>query len=116
MAYYIDFDAIDKFITISSKNNDNLVQEEETTIVYEISATGESAIPLSKEVRTRTFPTSKEVDSVKYELIMNLVETILSSDEEIDSKLGMKRALQNSNIALSLAFTTLIEFGIIKEN
>ncbi len=116
MAYYIDFDAIDKFITIPNKNKNSIIQEEEVTIIYEYLESEQKEIPISKEVKTRAFPASKEIDSVKYELIMNMVETILTANEEIDDKIGMGRALQNTNVALSLAFTTLVEFGILKEN
>lgn len=54
------------------------------------------------------------INAPKYEIFRVLLEVILSSQEEMDNKMGYK-SLDNSGFPFKLAFNTLIEHKILKE-
>ena len=54
------------------------------------------------------------INGPKYEIFRLLLEVILSSEEEMDNKMGYK-SLDNSGFPFKLAFNTLIEHKILKE-
>ncbi len=54
------------------------------------------------------------INAPKYEIFRLLLEVILSSQEEMDNKMGYK-SLDNSGFPFKLAFNTLIEHKILKE-
>lgn len=54
------------------------------------------------------------INAPKYEIFRLLLEVILSTEEEMDNKMGYK-SLDNSGFPFKLAFNTLIEHKILKE-
>ena len=68
---------------------------------------------IDKEVELKTTSGESQIHLVKYEMIKNMVETILTEDEEVDEKMGM-----NSNevsIPFKLSFNTLLIKNIINK-
>ena len=54
------------------------------------------------------------INAAKYEMLRLFLDVILSTDEEIDEKMGYK-SLDNLSFPFKLSFNTLIEYKIIKE-
>ena len=54
------------------------------------------------------------INAAKYEMLRLLVDVLLSTNEEIDEKMGYK-SLDNLSFPFKLSFNTLIEYKIIKE-
>jgi len=54
------------------------------------------------------------INAPKYEIFRLLLEVILTTQEEMDNKMGYK-SLDNSGFPFKLAFNTLIEHKILKE-
>ena len=44
---------------------------------------------IDKEVELKTTSGESQIHLVKYEMIKNMVETILTEDEEVDEKIGL---------------------------
>jgi hypothetical protein len=116
MGYIIDIEKLEKFITVK-KTGKNANSDIETEIreTFSFNEEGIKERLISRDVVTREFPKGKEIDSVRYDIILNLLSIIFQGNEELDTTLGLERALQSSGLALDLAFTTLVEYGIIKE-
>lgn len=83
--YYIDFDEIEKYVDL-------------TTNGEEIKTTGE------------TF--DQRINIVKYELIKLMLDVVLTENEEIDEKMGMKGS-NGPSIPFKLAFNSLLNKKII---
>ena len=92
--YYIDIDAIDEYVQFTAEipNDDN-----------EISGEGD-VVELKEE---------KQIHLVKYELIKNLLETILTESNEVDEDLGMKS--NEVTIPFKIAFNSLLIKKIINK-
>jgi len=54
------------------------------------------------------------INAAKYEMLRLFLDVLLSTDEEIDEKMGYK-SLDNLSFPFKLSFNTLIEYKIIKE-
>lgn len=54
------------------------------------------------------------INAAKYEMIRLFLDVLLSTNEEIDEKMGY-RSLDNLSFPFKLSFNTLIEYKIIKE-
>lgn len=54
------------------------------------------------------------INAAKYEMLRLFLDVLLSTDEEIDEKMGY-RSLDNLSFPFKLSFNTLIEYKIIKE-
>jgi len=54
------------------------------------------------------------INPVKYEMLRLFLDVILSTNEEIDEKMGYK-SLDNLSFPFKLSINTLIEYKIIKE-
>ena len=59
-------------------------------------------------------PDGVRIDITKYEMYRDLVNTLLSTNELIDDKMGVM-ALNSLNIPFKLSYNTLLLKGIIKE-
>ncbi len=108
--YYIDLDALNKAIIPSGpKPKDKYIETEIKTIRNEI----------GNIVSTEHFETinerGQEIDATKYETIRTMIEVLIDYDEDIDTSLGLDRALSNMPISFKLAFNTLYECGVLKE-
>jgi hypothetical protein len=54
------------------------------------------------------------INAAKYEMVKLLIDVLLSTNEEIDEKMGYK-SLDNLSFPFKLSFNTLIQYKIIKE-
>lgn len=91
--YYIDIDAIDEYVQFTAE-----VQEELE------SGSEDMATEIKEE---------KQIHLVKYELIKNLLETILTESNEVDEDLGMKS--NEVTIPFKIAFNSLLIKKIINK-
>ena len=48
-------------------------------------------------------------------MIRELIDVVLSHDEDGDTSLGAERVLSQTPLSFKIAFNTLYEYGIIKE-
>jgi hypothetical protein len=108
--YYIDFDELDKFLFV--KLDDKKVEETEERMIFDKDGNLTGA-----EKTSKSFTNEKEINGVRYEVITNMLETILysNSGEDGDDLLGAKRVLDDASLAYKLAFNTLIKYKILKE-
>jgi hypothetical protein len=88
--YYIDIDAIDEYVQFTAEVSD------------EIEADG--VVEIKEE---------KQIHLVKYELIKDLLETILTESNEVDEDLGMKS--NEVTIPFKIAFNSLLIKKIINK-
>lgn len=97
---YLDIDKMSELVrvepksceTISDTENENLEGEESVLI-------DEAAI---------------QIDVTKYEMYRELIGTLLSTNEEIDNKMGIV-GLNATTIPFKLSYNTLLMKGILKE-
>ena len=77
-----------------------------------------NCITLEKESKTKEGGDTKEdglaINAAKYEMLRLFLDVVLSTEEEIDEKMGYK-SLDNLSFPFKLSFNTLIEYKIIKE-
>jgi hypothetical protein len=94
--YYIDLDAIDKYVQID---------EEEDKILSKKDDDGDnSVIELESEAK---------IHLVKYELVKTMLEAILTESNEVDEDLGMKS--NEVSIPFKISFNSLIMKNIINK-
>ena len=75
-----------------------------------------SCIKLEKEKKEGENELSQDfaINAAKYEMLRLFLDVLLSTDEEIDEKMGYK-SLDNLSFPFKLSFNTLVEYKIIKE-
>jgi len=57
-----------------------------------------------------------EVDTTKYELLRLLLDIVMDDvEEEKDDSLGIDRVLEKRPLSYRIAFNTLLEYNILKE-
>jgi hypothetical protein len=91
-SYYIDIDKVDEYVQFTDD------------VVDEVEVDGETIIETKEE---------KQIHLVKYELIKNLLETILTESNEVDEDLGMKS--NEVTIPFKIAFNSLLIKKIINK-
>jgi hypothetical protein len=91
--YYIDIDAIDRYVQLDVE-----VPDESQDV-------GEGEPIVLKE--------EKQIHLVKYELVKNLLETILTESNEVDEEMGMKTS--EVTIPFKIAFNSLLMKQIINK-
>lgn len=91
--YYIDIDAIDEYVQFTAE------------VIEELESSSED---VSTEIKEE-----KQIHLVKYELIKNLLETILTESNEVDEDLGMKS--NEVSIPFKIAFNSLLIKKIINK-
>lgn len=108
--YYIDFDELDKFLSLSQNPDSKEKNDITKTVVFEkIDGT------LTKEVETTQEHLShKEINGVKFELIRNFINDIGDEPDEGDEMLGFKQS-NKASIRFKLAFNTLTLYNILKK-
>jgi len=84
--YFIDLDQVETYLDIS---------EEPST---------EEKNPNTSEMK---------INVIKFELVKMLFETILTEQEMIDDKLGIKTASNNTSVPFKIAFNTLLNKKLI---
>ena len=110
ISYSIDFDVLDKILTLQETTLTKEVEDTEIKEVYD----SENKF-VGKEVLKKQYIKGKEIDGTKYEIIRFLIEMIFSNNEEFDDTLGLDRALSSTSIGFKISFNTLLDMGIIKE-
>ena len=90
--YYIDINKIDEYVQFTDE------------VVDEVEVDGEVVTETKEE---------KQIHLVKYELIKNLLETILTESNEVDEDLGMKS--NEVTIPFKIAFNSLLMTKIINK-
>jgi len=70
-------------------------------------------ISTSEEVEESDEPIG--VNGPKYDTINRLLDILLISEDEIDTTLGLERAINNSSLGTQVAYNTLKYYKIIKE-
>jgi uncharacterized membrane protein YjjP (DUF1212 family) len=108
--YYIDFKAFETLLGVNEILNDEITKSIMTTTTRDSNGLITSIV----DVVTKT-PKSKEIDITKFELIRDLLDKVLNSEDEGDTALGGERALAENPLSYKIAFNTLYEYGIIKE-
>lgn len=83
--YYIDLDKIEDYLDMTYQDN-----------LESVSGTSEMRINV-----------------IKFELVKLLLETILSEQEPLEDKLGLKSSKTNTSIPFKLAFNTLLNKKLI---
>jgi hypothetical protein len=111
ITYIIDFKAMDALI--GSEESLKAQSVTETDIVEVFNEDNET--PQSKTVSTRTYQKGMEIDGAKYDTLRLMFEAVMSFNEDIDTSLGMERALSSAPLSFKLAFNTLLHYGILAE-
>jgi hypothetical protein len=68
---------------------------------------------IDKEVELKNASGDSQIHLVKYEMIKNMIETVLTEDGEIDENLGMKS--NEVSIPFKLSFNSLLMKNIINK-
>ena len=64
---------------------------------------------IEKEVELHITTGESQIHLVKYEMIKNMIETVLTEDGEIDENMGMKS--NEVSIPFKLSFNSLLSFS-----
>ena len=108
VVYRIDLSAMDDILAFNNKDKEYL--ETETTEIYD-----NNKKLISREVKTKKSPKSKEIDGPKYEILRTFLDVVLSYNEEMDDALGYDRAMSDTPLPFKLAFNSLLAMEILKE-
>lgn len=106
--YYIDLKNFERVISVEETS------KSETTSTLTTSKDENGKVVSVVEVKTET-PKSREINVAKFEIIRELIDVVLSNDEDGDTSLGAERVLSQTQLSFKIAFNTLYEYGIIKE-
>ena len=90
--YYVDIDAIDEYVQFTAEVEEELGDEPDMTA----------------EIKEE-----KQIHLVKYELVKNFLETVLTESNEVDEELGMKSS--EVSIPFKIAFNSLLIKKIINK-
>jgi 4-alpha-glucanotransferase len=90
--YYVDIDAIDEYVQFTAEVLEDDVETED------------DVAELKEE---------KQIHLVKYELVKNFLETVLTEANEVDEDLGMKS--NEVSIPFKIAFNSLLIKKIINK-
>jgi hypothetical protein len=109
--YYIDLDALEKAIKpIGIDPMDKVIDREEKAYLdADGKVTGSEITEVSRD-------RGREIDGAKYEMIRLMMEILMDGTEETDDDtLGADRALEKTSLSYKIAFNTLYNYGILKE-
>jgi hypothetical protein len=106
--YYIDLKNFERVISVDETSK----SETASTLTTSKDENGKTTSVV--EVKTET-PKSREINVAKFEMIRELIDVVLSHDEDGDTSLGAERVLSQTPLSFKIAFNTLYEYGIIKE-
>jgi hypothetical protein len=108
--YYIDFERFESLISANKVSEDEL-----TTTTTTTTTTDGNGMTTSTTIVKNEAPKPKEINVANFEMVRELIDVILSHDEEGDTSLGAERVLSQAPLSFKIAFNTLYEYGIIKE-
>jgi hypothetical protein len=86
--YYFDLDKIEEYLDMTNKSEESLEDDEFSG------------------------STDMKINIIKFEMVKMLMDTILTEQEEIDEKLGMKSS-NNTSIPFRLSFNSLLNKKLI---
>lgn len=108
MDYYID---VDRLFDIIVENNLKPTKEVTTEILYD-----DEGNELKEEI-TKVFYPSMEINAPKYELLTTMIEVVMNqAPEDTDSTLGFDHAVEQGSVAFKMAYNTLLQYEILKQN
>jgi hypothetical protein len=108
MDYYID---VDRLFDIIVEKDLRPAKEITTETVYD--AEGNEL----KEEITKTLYPSIEINAPKYELLTTMIEVFMNqAPEDSDPTLGFNHSVDEGNLAFKLAYNTLLQYEILKQN
>jgi hypothetical protein len=108
--YYIDMKALEK--AISAKGSLKPGYEIE---VNTVTTKDEKDNVISVITTENKREKGKEIDGTKYDILRLCLETIIDYNDDIDESMGAERGLSKTPFAYKLAFNTLMEEGVLKE-
>jgi hypothetical protein len=91
--YYVDIDAIDNYVQFTAEVEEEEADDESDT--------------------TTEIKEEKQIHLVRYELVKNFLETVLTESNEVDEDLGMKS--NEVSIPFKIAFNSLLIKNIINK-
>lgn len=104
---YIDVDELEKFLLTPSNSG------EDEHIVSEYDSEDKL---IAKTVTKNKVSNPKSYDSVKYELVRYLFDTLtLDVETENDTTLGLDKLVEKMSLPTILAYNTLAGYGILKK-
>lgn len=112
--YFINFKAIDNLLRLGNEENPTgrFIEEMRTRYILD-DETGNLKIT---EQETNKYYRSKEIDTLKYSLIQQMLDIVMPDGLEVDDE--DEKSLPNRNDSHStgfkLAFNTLLMYGIIE--
>lgn len=103
MDYYIDLNAVSKFVTVVPDGEK--IREKETIS----NGTAET-------ITVKEYDKQLEIDTTKYNMVNTMIEVLFNQDPgDLDFSMGIDKALENAPTGFRIAFNTLESFGLIKE-
>jgi len=109
--YSLDLEAFSKAIRITNDPNET-DNTDKSVKTYK----DEKGKITSSEILETTLSKGLEVDTTKYELLRLLLDIVMDDvEEEKDDSLGIDRVLEKRPLSYRIAFNTLLEYNILKE-
>jgi predicted metal-dependent hydrolase len=110
VAYYIDFDNIEKILTSTDADLEAKEMEETETETSYFNGGVEKTV-----IKVKQYHKGREVDLSRYETYRMMIEILLTYNEELDDALGLEVAIQGAPLSFKIAFNTLVRYGILKQ-
>lgn len=104
---FVDYEQLNIMLTTgdpSLKGGD--LSESETEEIFD-----EEGKLVSKKITTKKFVKSREVDSFRYQMLMEMLQTVMDVEGEADS-LG-NISTESFSVGQRIAYNTLIEYKIL---
>ncbi len=70
---------------------------------------------LLKEIQVKQDKDNTSINAPKYEILRLMVDVLLTQNEEVDTEMGIY-GLNKASIPFKIAYNTLINYNILKEN
>jgi hypothetical protein len=108
-SFYIDFKSIETLVAGSPDFQAQEMEEKEN--IKNINHEGE----VSSEINTvRTYLKDKQYDASKYDILVMMLQVVMSNQEDIDDSLGIERGLSSQPIPFKIAFNTLLYYKVLR--
>jgi hypothetical protein len=109
--YYIDLEEFDRIISYSpTGGSDKFITSEK-----KVTRNEKNEVVSIEEFESQN-TRGKEIDGPKYEVMRMMLEIIMDEkNDDVDTSLGIDRALQKTPFSYRIAFNTLLHYGVIKE-
>lgn len=108
-SFYIDLTSMEKLMTNKVEKNE---QKTSKQIKEVFGVNGEL---ISTEIVTSTIDKEDEINITKLETINLMIDVLMANKEEMDTSLGLERALSNADLSFQIAFNTLYNYKILRE-